>query len=526
MAARRPGIQHNIRRESSFHRLHPFSGILFPNPYIFMVTQRPLGNGESDRPTPSNLTVKAKKTRKFAAVKRMLNPNDIRLKENQLKQKKKEEEEKEKLVRRVPQVASSLFFAHNTALVPPYRVLIDTNFINFSLQNKLELMSGMMDCLFAKCIPCVTDCVMAELEKLGHRYRVALRQWIWVQGSASTREDTGIQDAIEEASALLKEVTEKVEAIKSIPLRSNKKTGVKSKKEVREQAQAEAAEKLKEIAIRHGYVSGKWLIFASADKVDTIWTKLASMPVVLNTACYLTNTPMTESLVSGPLASTFAHLAKVATSPESQDSTSYQHLIFWLVEMLKLADRKVMRTLLQNHGVSLSGVKSNLYTALGIDSKHASGLPSTTWKNAALISDAESKELRDAFFADLASNKITSEENRPQAVKGDLAAAAPSKSKPKFKKKDADDPFATDDDDADNDEDEKKRKQELQAKVKKAIPKKVIDDPFVSDEDEEGAKRREKVRATKGKSVSIAKKRRADDIDEEQRPRKRNPAQS
>jgi hypothetical protein len=50
-----------------------------------------------------------------------------------------------------PQVASSLFLAHNTALVPPYRVLIDTNFINFSLQNKLELVSGMMDCLYAKC---------------------------------------------------------------------------------------------------------------------------------------------------------------------------------------------------------------------------------------------------------------------------------------------------------------------------------------------------------------------------------------
>ena len=27
----------------------------------------------------------------------------------------------------------------------------------------------------SKGIPCVTDCVMAELEKLGHRYRVALR---------------------------------------------------------------------------------------------------------------------------------------------------------------------------------------------------------------------------------------------------------------------------------------------------------------------------------------------------------------
>jgi len=30
-------------------------------------------------------------------------------------------------------------------------VLIDTNFINFSFQNKLELVSGMMDCLYAKC---------------------------------------------------------------------------------------------------------------------------------------------------------------------------------------------------------------------------------------------------------------------------------------------------------------------------------------------------------------------------------------
>ncbi|KAF8583816.1 Fcf1-domain-containing protein [Ramaria rubella] len=118
---------------------------------------------------------KAKKTRKFAAVKRLLNPNDARLKENQVKEKKRLEEAKANAVRRVTQVASSLFLSHNTALAPPYRVLIDTNFINFSLQNKIELVAGMMDCLFAKCIPCVTDCVMAELEKLGHRYRIALR---------------------------------------------------------------------------------------------------------------------------------------------------------------------------------------------------------------------------------------------------------------------------------------------------------------------------------------------------------------
>ena len=32
-----------------------------------------------------------------------------------------------------------------------------------------------MDCLLGKCIPYISDCVIAELEKLGHRYRLALR---------------------------------------------------------------------------------------------------------------------------------------------------------------------------------------------------------------------------------------------------------------------------------------------------------------------------------------------------------------
>lgn len=70
---------------------------------------------------------------------------------------------------------SALFFRYNTQLGPPYRVLIDTNFINFSIRNKIDLLKGMMDCLYAECTPCITDCVMAELEKLGQKYRVALK---------------------------------------------------------------------------------------------------------------------------------------------------------------------------------------------------------------------------------------------------------------------------------------------------------------------------------------------------------------
>jgi U3 small nucleolar RNA-associated protein 24 len=78
-------------------------------------------------------------------------------------------------VRTVAAVPSSMFFKYNTALGPPYRLLLDTNFINFAVKNKLEIIRASMDCLLAKCIPCITDCVMAELEKLGPKYKVALR---------------------------------------------------------------------------------------------------------------------------------------------------------------------------------------------------------------------------------------------------------------------------------------------------------------------------------------------------------------
>ena len=50
-----------------------------------------------------------------------------------------------------PKASSALFFKYNTQLGPPYHVLIDTNFINFSIKNKLDIIQSMMDCLYAKC---------------------------------------------------------------------------------------------------------------------------------------------------------------------------------------------------------------------------------------------------------------------------------------------------------------------------------------------------------------------------------------
>lgn len=70
---------------------------------------------------------------------------------------------------------SSLYFEHNEALKPPYNVLVDTNFLSHTVRAKLPLLETMMDLLYAKCIPIITSCVMAELEKLGPKYRIALR---------------------------------------------------------------------------------------------------------------------------------------------------------------------------------------------------------------------------------------------------------------------------------------------------------------------------------------------------------------
>mmetsp|Transcript_3601 Transcript_3601/g.5906 ORF Transcript_3601/g.5906 Transcript_3601/m.5906 type:complete len:217 (+) Transcript_3601:80-730(+) len=139
---------------------------------------------------------KAKVTRKFAAVKRMITPKDSRvhareaekevfaikrssakdpLQATQIKKRKKPSKQDDDELKQVDPVNSSMFFSHNESLGPPYHIIVDTNFINFSIQNKLEIFQTMMDCLLAKCTAYLTDCVVGELERLGPKFRIALR---------------------------------------------------------------------------------------------------------------------------------------------------------------------------------------------------------------------------------------------------------------------------------------------------------------------------------------------------------------
>lgn len=119
-------------------------------------------------------------------IKRPKKPKLLSLKDRRVKDgqqaviKKKKVSSREKAAKRVEQSnvklpSSTLFFNYNQSLGPPYQIICDTNFINFSIKNKLDVKQALMDCLLAKSVPYVTECIIAELEKLGAKYRIALQ---------------------------------------------------------------------------------------------------------------------------------------------------------------------------------------------------------------------------------------------------------------------------------------------------------------------------------------------------------------
>lgn len=112
----------------------------------------------------------AKRTRKFGQVKRVISARDSRRRENATKADEANKSSKAKgasssteVVRQVPQLPSSLFFQHNEALVPPYNVLVDTNFLSHTVQRKLPLLESMMDLLYAKCDPVMLSLLPTSL---------------------------------------------------------------------------------------------------------------------------------------------------------------------------------------------------------------------------------------------------------------------------------------------------------------------------------------------------------------------------
>ncbi len=92
-------------------------------------------------PAPLHVPAMVKGKKRKMITKKMLQLTDKRLKRNQEKDAEEaaEREANDAEVTHVKQAPSNLFFSYNTNLGPPFHVLMDTNFINFSIQNKLEV---------------------------------------------------------------------------------------------------------------------------------------------------------------------------------------------------------------------------------------------------------------------------------------------------------------------------------------------------------------------------------------------------
>lgn len=54
-------------------------------------------------------------------------------------------------------------------------MLLDTSFLNYAVRYKIDIVTGLIQCLCAKVTPYITDCIMAELEKNHKQFGIALR---------------------------------------------------------------------------------------------------------------------------------------------------------------------------------------------------------------------------------------------------------------------------------------------------------------------------------------------------------------
>ncbi|CAK9785483.1 hypothetical protein CC85DRAFT_329208 [Cutaneotrichosporon oleaginosum] len=207
--------------------------------------------------------------------------------------------------------------------------------------------------------------------------------WIWI-GTSDARVDpeaeTGAQtEAVAKGAVVLDETYKRLIEIgkdPNIPVRGKK--GGLNKKQAREEAQQKAADALKDISLETGYTHGKWMSFSRPENVDAIWARVA------------------KSVAYGPLHDLGVTTAKVATrDPEA--GTMGTHVVIIYVDNVYDKDMmtKVLVSLLEDHGIEASACKSDLYTALRIDSKHSSGVRSSIWRPTELVMNV--KVLKDKY---------------------------------------------------------------------------------------------------------------------------------
>ncbi|KAG8834591.1 hypothetical protein FRC18_001792 [Serendipita sp. 400] len=313
-----------------------------------------------------------------------------------------------------------------------------------------------------------------ELAEFLEKYKPALirndannsRPYIWITNLIESKEGVNYEELVKEADAIVKDTTIKVAEIQNndeIPIRANKKKGLKSKKEVRETIQADGATALKNVAIKHGFVGGKWIVFVDQTQVNSVFGKMA------------------KSLVSGGLSHTSVSSLRVSTVPfaDTEEGPVHRHLIEVYFPNVYDEDmaREVMRVLLRDHGLKISGAKPSLYTAVGLDSKHPSGIPSTVWKGSggdgSLFSVSEVQSLRDAYYKPQDGEQTTGQQQEDDGDSKDTGVSAvgeKTKTAITVKNRQDNNPFGSDDEEAEGTASNPKKADVAARKKKKTDP--------------------------------------------------------
>merc|ERR1711953_1111926 len=97
---------------------------------------------------------------KINYIKKRMKNTDMRLNKNKMKIENLIKNKKKYNIKRNINFVSHMFFSHNLNIKPPYKILLDTNFINFSIKNKLDILSTSIDCVLSNCILFITDCLI------------------------------------------------------------------------------------------------------------------------------------------------------------------------------------------------------------------------------------------------------------------------------------------------------------------------------------------------------------------------------
>ncbi|GAA5836928.1 hypothetical protein JCM3766R1_006300 [Sporobolomyces carnicolor] len=202
--------------------------------------------------------------------------------------------------------------------------------------------------------------------------------WIWCQLAQATSEKTDsgkpAEDSLERDSEFEREGQELVEALlarcteikETAPTRAKK--GEKSQKALRDEEYASFGDKVKHLAQKYNVLSGKWLLFADAEAVDGVWSKIVKALADADGALAKTGVVKT------------AKVASISQGGESQVICVYVH-DSWDKAAVGIAFKCLVE--------DLKLVSSAYKTILGIDSKHESGIKSSLYGKLDFLSKDE-----------------------------------------------------------------------------------------------------------------------------------------